>query len=610
MNAISPTAAWTWILGWAALLACVVPSQLAYSISPSSTFFNQATAVVGWGVFLSLVLHRFHRPVRLPAAQGSGAWALNAALWLLALSAVGGYLFRDLPLSMALASASMLLAALLVSQVAMLVAQADARGSVFRVLTWGMVVAGLIGVGVGVVQVFAPAWTEGQWLATSALPGRATGNIRQPNHLGTLLLWALVSVVVVFDWPPSGGAATSHGKQSGASPSRAGLGALTWLFGLLLVLGVVLSASRTAALGLLVLAAWGALDSRLSVRSRALLMSTPILYAVLWFALTQWADATGHAFGGAARFTVQGDVSSSRFGIWSNTLSLIAQQPWVGVGWGNFNFAWSLTPFPGRPTAFFDHSHNLFLQLMVELGVPLATLIVALLGWAFWKAAGAAWRAAPGLAGLAQRSSMVMLLLMALHSQLEYPLWYAYFLLPTAFLWGLCLGHAGCGAATSIPNAASQGPWRLGALHGGVLLMALAGTLAMWDYWRVAVIFSPPAGAAPLADRIAYGQRSWLFSHFAHYAGATTADPPQKAMASFDITTHQLLDTRLMVAWAKALNAQGDVDRARHLAARLREFRNPKSESFFAPCAQTAQPAPLPFQCTAPEKSMDWTAFR
>ena len=38
-----------------------------------------------------------------------------------------------------------------------------------------------------------------------------------------------------------------------------------------------------------------------------------------------------------------------------------------------------------------------------------------------------------------QRAAFVMVLMIGVHSLLEYPLWYAYFLLPTAFAFGLCL---------------------------------------------------------------------------------------------------------------------------------------------------------------------------
>ena len=57
-------------------------------------------------------------------------------------------------------------------------------------------------------------------------------------------------------------------------------------------------------------------------------------------------QASQHAFGGEARLA-EADLSGSRFGIWSNTLAMIRQQPWAGVGFGEFNLAWSLTPFPG-----------------------------------------------------------------------------------------------------------------------------------------------------------------------------------------------------------------------------------------------------------------------
>ena len=201
MNAISQPHTRTWITGWTAFLAWLIPSQLAYSISPSSTFLNQATAVIAWGVFLSVVLQGLTPSKQQPRERTCGEWALYGALTVLALSVVCATLFRGLPTSMALSSTLMLIAALVVARIAGQVARADQCSLVYRSLSWGIVLAGLVGVWVGIVQVFAPTWADGQWLATSALPGRATGNIRQPNHLGSLLLWALVGVVVLLDWP-------------------------------------------------------------------------------------------------------------------------------------------------------------------------------------------------------------------------------------------------------------------------------------------------------------------------------------------------------------------------------------------------------------------------
>jgi hypothetical protein len=62
-----------------------------------------------------------------------------------------------------------------------------------------------------------------------------------------------------------------------------------------------------------------------------------------------------------------------------------------------------------------------------------------------------------------------------------------------------------------------------------------------------------------------------------------------------------------MMAWAKAYAEQGDLQRAEHLAARLREFKNEDSKPFFAACAEP-QSSP-PFQCVAPTRPMDYRDF-
>ncbi len=56
-------------------------------------------------------------------------------------------------------------------------------------------------------------------------------------------------------------------------------------------------------------------------------------------------------------------------------------------------------------------------------------------------------------------------------------------------------------------------------------------------------------------------------------------------MKAFQRAPHFLLDARLMLAWAKALDEVGETDKARFVAARLREFHNEQADEFFAPCA-------------------------
>jgi hypothetical protein len=283
------------------------------------------------------------------------------------------------------------------------------------------------------------------------------------------------------------------------------------------------------------------------------------------------------------------------------------------VGWGEFNFAWSLTPFPGRPVAFFDHTHNLPLQLAVELGIPCALLVLGLVAWALAQVLR------NGLSGpedhrSTARCALVMVSMMAVHSMLEYPLWYAYFLLPTCFAFGVALGRptaTATGDSGLQKEATIHAQWPARAMIVAGCTIALGGVFSLADYIPVVRIFAPTANDAPLPDRIHAGQRSWFSAHHADYAAATTAAlSPSETMKAFGRSSHYLLDTRLMMAWARAYAERGDLDRARYLADRLREFHNPLSEEFFAECAEPpANSSVTPFQCEHPSRTLSYEDF-
>ena len=279
---------------------------------------------------------------------------------------------------------------------------------------------------------------------------------------------------------------------------------------LLLRRGAQRLAHRRASAPLL-LALWGLLDRRLSQPTRAQLLLAPVAYALLWCGVTAWAHSDQQVFGGEAQLH-KADISSSRFGIWANTLALIAAHPWVGVGFGEFNFAWTLTPFPGRPVAFFDHTHNLPLHLAVELGLPLAALVLALLLWALWRRLALACVSAPtadepcrdaprragdGADGAAAQPAGVPAVVR---------------LLPAAG--GVCVRAVPRRArAGRLPTPSQSAPQRHATAGArGDADDGSAALVSVQDYLRVVVIFAPPENAAPLAQRIAEGQRSWFFA--------------------------------------------------------------------------------------------------
>jgi len=572
----------------AGLLACAVPPLLAYGLPPSATLLAQCVTVALWGVWALWV-----------PANGlyGGTLPLLAALQLLGLGIVASFTVGGLPVSLGWSALGLVLCAAVVLQGTAQATHRGQAGAVGTALMVGLAMAGVLSAAVALVQVFAPGWADDNWIAHSTLPGRAVGNLRQPNHLCTVLLWGLVATVALHELK--------------RLPARAMAAAAA-----LLVLAVELSASRTGAVGLGLLLLWGLLDRRLSRPARWVLVATPLLYALFYAAMVWYADFTqAAALGAAARVETQGigetHSPNSRLNIWRNALALLAAQPWRGVGFGEFNFAWSLTAFDGRPTAFFDHTHNLALQLLVELGWPLGGAVLVLIGWALLRGLRRSW-GAEGDAGAVGRAAMVVVLLATLHSMVEYPWWYAYFLLPTAAAWGLALGlptpqargHAGLGGL-----GAGQAPLArhtlLGLLLAGV--MTAGGVFAVRDYLQVVAIYAPADDAGPLSQRMVRGQRSVFFAHQADYATATNTAPVSAKALAFARAPHALLDTRMMVAWAHYLAGQGEEDKARWLAARLKEFGHRDAEAFFAPC--TSGQSPPPFQCQAPQQQHSWREF-
>lgn len=586
------------LLALAGLAVCG-PAWLARNVSPSATFFNQAVALVGWAALMAWAVTLARPGERAGPNLGRAPAYAALVLALLATAALGSFIFERLPSALMLSAWGLLAVAALVLLVGQWVVRGQSGEALFTSVCAAIVLAGGLSVVFALVQVFAPEWADGDWIARPGAQGRAGGNLRQPNHLSSLLLWSLAALVWLHD---------TRAEKSGRIERLHLWRGATAVILVALIFGDVLTVSRTGTVCVVLLALWGFLDWQLSPFTRRLLWAAPLVYGLCWLGMSAWAQASGAGFVGDTQLQ-KSDLSSSRFAIWSNTIDLIKQNPWLGVGWGEFNFAWSLTPFPNRPVAFFDHTHNLPLNLLVELGIPLGTLVLALLAWSLWKAF-VACRITPQPHSTMVRTAFVMVLMMVVHSMLEYPLWYAYFLLPTAFALGICLGHST--PQDAAVEAAPASPRLRQALIVASLLLVAGTVFSVFDYLKVTKIFAvDDDDTTPLSYRIAQGQKSVFFAHHADYAAATVATHPSTAWKAFRRAPHLLLDTRLMMAWAKAYAEKGDIERARYIADRLREFRNPDSAEFFAECdkAKTAG-TPEPFQCKPATRQFTYQDFK
>ena len=587
-----PTASWrfcSWPL--AAIGAVAAPFLIAPSLLPSVTFINQTLALFAWGFWLVLLAAVLPQPVARP--WPSGLRTLVVMFAILIVAAIASPLWTALPTSLSLSAVALLCAAAVTAIAGTALQQAGHGSSTFRAVCIALLVAALASAAIAFIQTYAPQWADGYWVAQRSPDGRATGNIRQSNQLCTLLLWGIAAALWLGE-------------------ARVVRRPIAIVVALVMLFAVVLSGSRSGLVGAVMLALWGLLDARLALMTRAALLLAPVAYGLLFYGASAWAQYSQEVFASAGRLGTGADTQSvgMRLSLWSDTLELIRANPWFGVGFGEFNFAWSLTPFAQRGVGFADHSHNLPLQFVVELGLPSGIAVLALLGWALWSAGRNCSKPADvDDAASPLRAAFFMVLLVLVHSLLEYPLWYAYFLLPATFAFGLCLGStAEADTASPVPLKPTGPSFKL---RPAALVLLLGTAFSVYDYHRISALTSAKDNAAPLVERIAAARSSVFYGHHAEYATTLVSKDDLEVLFAAHHAAHIVLDAHLLQSWATALNATGDTERAKYLAQRLKEFRHQQSEPFFAPCNDPGVAAAnKPFQCSAPQRRFTFSVFR
>lgn len=560
-----------------ALLACAALWSAAF-LCPGFmplrvTLPNELLMTLGWGIALSGAALRAARmrtstPVRCIVALGIGLIALavlsqtpqSAALLTLSLSV---FLFGTTPQARVWAPA----------------------------LMWALLVSGLLNVPMAGWQVLDPQSIPLDLPRSTKAVGRAVGFMGQPNSLATLQMWALAALI--------------------------GLTALRgWRFALPAAAAIMLGASlawtgsRTGLLELGIIALWVWRANQLPSHARRLAAFASGGY-LLGLLLSWTAAHFGHApMYAELRAHSGGDISSSRFMIWRDSLGMLQENWLTGVGWGSFNFAWSLTEVPQRHPALFTHAHNLPLHLAVEIGLPLATSVLAVLAWSLWRARGGMRQACIESALICQ-IACVMLAIIGMHSLLEYPLWYAHLLLPTAFWLGVYMAAGERQVGSHTAHSAEEPRSRAAMLVRTVGVVAVFGSFYVAsDFYQVAQVFKPFGARrlVPLEQRIADARQSTLFGAMGDYAAVVEArDPTKLASTTIERPLHWLVDSRVLIGYATALAARGDLDRARYVAQRVREFNHPVAAKFLAECERDLKPRP--FQCDAPAKAMKFSDF-
>jgi len=310
----------------------------------------------------------------------------------------------------------------------------------------GLVFGAVVSTYIALVQ-WTGAFSLGIWAADLPPGARPFANLAQPNHLCTLAFFGLAGLALLRE----GGRIGAAGWWSGAtflllamlmSGSRTGLVQLAVAIGLLLALG------RRSAV-------------RIGARTLLLLLALLVLGTLAW-------PTVNHALLLAGERNAAGQLQGGgRELLWPALVDAIGREPWSGYGWQQMVLAQEAVALDHAPIRrHFEHSHNIVLDLLVWAGVPVGGSIVLLAAAALWRQLRAV------------RDARALWLLVAVcgvlaHAMFEFPLEYAYFLLPS----GLALGAAW---ALQVPTPARR--WPAAALPvAGLALGALLFVIGL-DY--------------------------------------------------------------------------------------------------------------------------------
>lgn len=438
-------------------LIAILPFINPIHTAPLVSFYSEWLALaLGFAGCLAFLTRRFWSNFDIP----------KIVFYLLALLAIVVIQWALIPrpyIAQTLIPAIYLIWAMLLMVLAVWLRTSLGTEQVVAALAWSLFIGGLLASLIGLVQYLGIAGWFAQFVAFKR--GTAVyGNIAQANHFATHVTLGAAAVIFLF--------------------SRA---KLSRLFSIMLVtflaMIVALSGSRSVTLyagGIISLSAVCYFRNRDKQNYRLLSASIYFFVAFLcaqylfaWvnpWLMEQLADVSRNTDPFSYTSAVERLPTTSlgwqlRISEWRKAWLMFTQAPILGVGIGNY--AWhsfalqSLPEFKGvlKPDLF-AHSHNIFAQILAETGiVGLASLILLIVSWVnqFKKSLFTpnAWL----IAGV--------LLTLFIHSNLEFPLWYSYFLGIAAFLLGL-------GETRTVRVTFSPGLGRFGA---AVALVLIASTL-------------------------------------------------------------------------------------------------------------------------------------
>lgn len=289
---------------------------------------------------------------------------------------------------------------------------APRREDVLRVVAMALVAAGLLNALWGIVQVIGYELKGFELVERAPGPYRVAGLVAQPNQLSVVLLWSLLGALYLW----------IAGRLSRRTAT-----ALALVF----MIALAFAASRATYVYLLVVAPMLAYGLR---RLRLAQWWIPLAAAALYPALdltVRWLLPTVDWGTGAQLVRpLEGTSAAVRLAFIRDGWQLFVSSPWLGVGWHQFIVArWAMSDAT-MLELHADHAHNIVINLLAEVGI--SGFGVVALGTLLWVR-----RAVRQTLTVERAVVLSMIVVIALYSLFEFPLWFGHFLIPTAVLVGL-----------------------------------------------------------------------------------------------------------------------------------------------------------------------------
>ena len=281
---------------------------------------------------------------------------------------------------------------------------------IYLVLFSSILFSSLVSVFIALIQWLLQS--NGQvWFADFPLNARPFANFAQPNTLATFLIMGLISLLYLFE----------KQKLNVISSS---------LMALLIIFGIALTQSRTSWIFALCFVVWwlwktSTFQPRTSKKYLFLFVSFYILSILSLPTLSEFigVNNTSNVF-------TRASTGLERLAMWKQMLIAIQNQLWFGYGWNQVSVAQVMTTLEFPVQVWTEHSHNFILDILVWNGVVVGIgIIIFLILW-FHQL----YRFANNLDSVVALSIVGAVLV---HAMFEYPLDYAFFLLPIGFIIGL-----------------------------------------------------------------------------------------------------------------------------------------------------------------------------